>query len=66
MAKNVTFARVLLMDIMLKISIKFNILTCLVPCDRFFMGQVSKFHGFQEYWKRLNILSVRSLGLIAS
>ena len=26
------------MGIMLKISIKFNILTCLVPCDRFLHG----------------------------
>ena len=45
MAKNITFAHVLLMGTMLKISIKFNILTCLVPCDQFFMGQVSQFHS---------------------
>ena len=24
---------------------KFNILTCHVPCDQFFMGQVSQFHS---------------------
>ena len=36
MAKNVTFAHVLLLDSMLKISIKFNILTCLVPYDYFY------------------------------
>ena len=36
MAKNVTSAHVLLLDSMLKISIKFNILTCLVPYDYFY------------------------------
>ena len=35
MAKNVTFAHALLMGTMLKISIKFNILNCFVPCERF-------------------------------
>ena len=44
MAKNVTFAHVLLLASMLKISKKFNILTCLVPCDPFLMGQVYQFH----------------------
>ena len=39
MAKNVTFANVLLLASMLKISIKFNILTCLVPYDPFHMGR---------------------------
>ena len=66
MAKNVTFAHVLLLAAMLKISIKFNILTCLVPYDPFLMGQVSQFHCLQEFWKQLKILSVRSLCLIAS
>ena len=36
-----------------KISIKFNILTCLVLCDRFLMSQVSQFHCLQEFWKQL-------------
>ena len=36
MAKNVTFAHVLLLDSMLKISIKFNILTCFVLYDYFY------------------------------
>ena len=48
MAKNVTFAHVLLMGTMLKISIKFNILTCLVPCDRFLMGQVTVDNSVNE------------------
>ena len=38
MAKNVTFAHVLLMGTMLKISTKLNILTCLVSCDQFLIG----------------------------
>ena len=66
MAKNVAFAHVLLLDLVLKIYIKFNILTCLVPYDRFLMGQVYQFHCLQEFWKQLKILSVRSLFLIAS
>ena len=65
LSKNVTFTHVLLMGTMLIISIKFNIVTCLVPCDRFFMDQVSQFHCLQECWKQLKILSVRSLGVIA-
>ena len=59
-AKNVTFAHVLLLNLMLKISIKFNIQICLVPYDRFLMGQVYQFHCLQEFWKLLKILSVRS------
>ena len=64
--KEFTFANVLLVGTMLKISLKFNNLYCLVPCDRFLMGQVFQLHCLQECWKQLKILSVRSLGLIAS
>ena len=66
MAKNVTFAHELLLDLMLKISIKFNIFACLVPYDRFLMGQMYQFHCLQEFRKQLKILSVKSLFLIAS
>ena len=65
MAKNASFAHALLMGTMLKISIKFNIRTCLVPCNEFHVGQVTQFHSVQECWKQLKILSVRRLGLIA-
>ena len=66
MAENNAFAQVLLMGTMLKISIKINIQTCLVPCEQFLMGQMFQFHCLQECSKQSNILSVISLGLIAS
>ena len=64
--KNVTFAHVLFLYLMSKISIKFNILACLVHYDRFLMDQIFQFHCLQEFWKQLKILSVKTLGLIAS
>ena len=61
MARNVTFAHELLIRTILKISIKFNILTSLVLCDRFLMGQVFQFHCLQECWKQLKVsVSVKS------
>ena len=66
MARNVAYAYVLLMGTMLKLSIKLNIPTCLVPCDRFLIGLVSQFHCLQECWRPLKILSVKSLGLLVS
>ena len=51
MAKNFTFTHVLLLDSMLKISIKFNIETCFAPYNQFLMSQVYQFHYLQEFLK---------------
>ena len=60
--KNVTFTHVLLLDSMFKISIKFNIKTCLVPYDRFLMVQVYQFHCLQKFLETVeNSVSEESL-----